>query len=165
MVLVASRDLPGGTVLQPGDLTRAGFAPDSVPAGTVPSAGAVGRTTAIPLRRGEPITDVRLLAAPLLADYPGMVAAPVRIGDPDAVRLLHVGDVVDVIGADPQTGSATTVADDAPVIAIPTPSERTTGLEAGTVSGALVVLAVPDRTAHALAGAGVSSYLSVVLNR
>ena len=162
-VLVAARDLGGGVVVRAADLTRRSFAPDSVPTGVLGSArDAVGRTTVTPVRAGEPLTDVRLLSRSLLAGYPGSVAAPVRIGDPGAAALLRVGDRVDVLAADPQgAGPAVVVAPDAPVIALPGRAAGGTDL----VSGALVVVAVPAATARDLAGAGVTSFLSVTLNR
>ena len=161
LVLTASRDLPSGTVLAPGDLEAVPFDPDTVPSGVIASrSAAVGRTTAGPVRAGEPVTDVRMVSGSLLAAFPGDVATPVRIGDPAAVALLEVGDRVDVLAADPQGRSeAVVVAEDAPVIAIPraeSPSVAT--------PGALVVLATSDETAREIATAAVARYLSVVLN-
>jgi len=163
VLVVAAHDIPGGTVVSAADLARVEFDPSSVPAGVLASpAGAVGRTTATPVRAGEPITDVRLVGGSMLAGYPGMVAVPVRIGDPGAVALLRIGDQVDVLAADPQGESAAVVvAADAPVIAIPDHEE--TG--AAVVSGGLIVLAITDTTAQDLAAAGVSAYLSIVINR
>ncbi len=102
-VLTAARDLPAGTVVARSDLARSAFLTDSVPAGSAVSAGKLlGRTTTGPVRRGEPLTDVRLVGGSLLDGYPGRVAAPVRVADPGAVALLRVGDLVDVNAADPQ---------------------------------------------------------------
>ncbi|MGZ4426912.1 MAG: Flp pilus assembly protein CpaB [Nocardioidaceae bacterium] len=167
-VLTAARDLPAGAVLGAGDLTWTAFAPGSVPAGVLhDEADAVGRTTAAPLRRGEPLTDVRLVTGSLLRGYPGMVAAPVRIGDPGSVALLRVGDHVDVVAADPQgRNAATVVAAHAAVVAIP--RERRDALASspgGTSGGGLVVLAVPETTAQDLAEHAVSTFLSVLIDR
>ena len=167
MVLTAAHDLPGGVVVAVSDLRRTAFAPGSVPAGVLSSTSvAVGRTTAGPLRAGEPVTDARLVTSALLDGYPGLVAVPVRIGDAGAVRLLRVGDRVDVLAADPGAeraapSSATTVGRDVPVLAIPQPGEDTPGL----TNGALVVLGLPDGAARTVAQASVSSFLSVVLTR
>lgn len=163
LLVTAARDLPGGVVVRADDLRRTPFAPDSVPAGALVSAAlAVGRTTAGPVRAGEPITDARLVTSSLLAGYPGMVAVPVRIGDPGAVRLLRVGDRVQVLAADPQgSSSASVVGRDVPVLAIPAAQEETPG----TGTGALVVLALPPSSARVVAQASVSSFLSVVLTR
>jgi Flp pilus assembly protein CpaB len=161
-VLTAARDLPAGTVLTSGDLTRAAFTLRSVPAGVLVSAGAaLGRTIAAPVRAGEPITDVRLVAGSLLDGYPGQVAAPVRIGDPGVVRLLRVGDRVDVVAADPRGEEALLVASDAVVMALP----REPGRISAAASGGLVLLAVSEQAARDLATAGVARYLSLVLRR
>ena len=161
-VLTAARDLPAGAVLDRSDLAYARFAPDSVPRGVVSGAtGVLGRTTAGPVRAGEPLTDVRLVAGSLLDGYPGAVASPVRIGDAGAVALLRVGDRIDVIAADPRgREGARVVARAARVIALPRETDAAPGSPGG-----LVVLAVDDRTAADLATAGVSSYLSIVIRR
>jgi len=161
-LLVAAHDLPGAGALRPDDLTTRSFAPDSVPAGALESpAQALGRTTVGPVRAGEPLTDARLVGRSMLAGYPGTVAAPVRIGDPAAVGLVRVGDRVDLLAADPQgTGEATLLAHDAPVVAIPRRAAAT-----DLVSGALIVVAVPDATARSLAAAGVTSFLSLTISR
>lgn len=112
------------------------------------------------MRAREPITDVRLVSGALLDGYPGRVAAPVRIGDAGAVGLLRIGDLVDVVAADPQgRREAAVVAVGAPVVALPRASDT------ALASGGLVVLAVTEETARALAAASVSAYLSVVVTR
>jgi Flp pilus assembly protein CpaB len=163
MVLTAAHDLPAGVVVGASDLRRAAFAPGTVPAGSVPSAAvALGRTTAGPMRAGEPITDARLVTTSMLEGYPGLVAVPVRMGDAGAVRLLRVGDRIDVLAADPQSRSAATVVQrDVPVLAIPRPDDSTPG----PTSGALVVLGVSRASARILAQASVTAVLSVVLTR
>jgi Flp pilus assembly protein CpaB len=160
-VLTAARNLPAGAVLRADDLTRTPFDPASVPNGILRSAeDAVGRTTTTPVRAGEPLTDTRLLTASLLDGYPGLVAVPVRIGDPGAVRLLRVGDRVDLLAADPQGEQpARTVGRDVPVLAIPETGEESPGL----TNGALVVLGLADGEAATVAQAAVASFLSVVL--
>ena len=163
MVLTAARDLPAGVVVRAEDLTRTAYDPASVPTGLLPSAAAaVGRTTTAPVRAGEAITDARLLAASLLDGYPGLVAVPVRVGDPGAVRLLRVGDQVDLLAADPQGETyAQVVGHDVPVLAIPRPGEESPGL----TNGALVVVGLAPETARTVAQASVSAFLSVVITR
>jgi Flp pilus assembly protein CpaB len=157
-VVTAARDLPAGSVLTEHDLTLTSFAPGSVPDGAVTAAAATGRTTTGPVRRGEPLTDARLLHGSLLDGYPGTVAAPVRIADPGTVSLLRVGDRVDVVAADPQgRREAELVAAGAPVVALPRSEESM------LASGGLVVLAVTETTARGLADAAVSGYLSIIL--
>jgi Flp pilus assembly protein CpaB len=161
-VLTAARDLPPGTTLEAGDLARAGFAPGTAPDGAVRLEDLVGRTTVGPVRRGEPITDARVLDGGLLERYPGSVAVPVRVGDAAAVDLLHVGDLVSILAADPQqAGPAELLAESVPVLAIP-PRRRA---DAAVTSGALVLVAADPFTARQVAGAAVASYLSVLLVR
>ncbi len=162
LVLTAARDIPAGTTLTSRDLTQAAFAPGSVPHGALIRRQALGHQTAGPIRAGEPVTDARVLGPGLLARFPGMVAAPVRIGDAATVALLRVGDRVSVLAADPQgEADAATVAENAVVIAIP----RGQATDPGLTSGALVVLAVPAETGRRLAGAGVNAFLSLILVR
>ncbi len=163
-VLVAARDLPGGTPLTARDLVARPLPPESVPQGTTADlAVLVGRTLAAPVRRGEPVTDVRVVGDGLLAGYPARVAVPLRIADPGAVRLLRVGDRVDVVATDPADGRAEVASADAPVVALPR-SPRP-GADASTLSGgALVVLAVPRSTAVTLAGLAATDLLSVLIS-
>lgn len=166
LVLTAARDVAAGVVLRSSDLTRSAYDPDSVPAGVLSRDAAVGRTTSGPLRRGEPVTDVRVVTSALLAGYPGLVAVPVRVGDAGAVDLLRVGDRVDLLAADPQGGTAAeSVGRDVPVLAIPSAGAEDSGLATGPTTGALVVLGLPDETARRVAQASVTAFLSVVLTR
>lgn len=88
-----------------------------------------------------------------------LVTAPVRIADAETVRLLHRGDLVDVVAAD---GSASrVVAAGARVTEVPEP--RDGAAESAAEAGALVVLSVPRSTAAQLAGAGARARLAVTL--
>jgi Flp pilus assembly protein CpaB len=190
-VWVAARDLSGGVPLSAGDLRPAAIAHDLVPAGAVPDGAAVaGRTLAAPLRRGEALTDVRLVGGALAEGYgAGLVAAPVRLADGAAAALLRPGDLIDVLAADPPTElgaprgperAARTVAVGARVALVPggrADGARDAwdgggagGLGGGladaagdAAGGGLVVLAVPRSTAARLAQAAATSRLSVVL--
>lgn len=159
--LTAAHDLPAGARISESDLVQAAVSPAQLPVGALTSAQTVvGRTTTGPVRAGEMLTDVRLLSGSLLDGYPGRVAAPVRIADPGATGLLRIGDRVDVIAADPQGRTdATLVAEAAPVVALPRAEDSS------LASGGLVVLAVSEETARALAAAAVTGYLSVVITR
>jgi Flp pilus assembly protein CpaB len=158
-VLVAARDLPSGTVLDPGDLRTAAFAPGSVPDGAV--AGAAGRTLAAPLRAGEPVTDVRLVGPALTEGYPGLSAVPVRLPDAAMADLLAVGDRVDLVSADPQGGAATVVASDVPVLALPA-GEGQVG--ATGLTGRLVVVGAPAAEVPRIAEASVRTFLTVAFS-
>jgi Flp pilus assembly protein CpaB len=159
-VTVAAHDLASGTVLGPSDVAARRFPAGSAPTG--PQIRVVGRTLAGPVRAGEPITDVRLVTPGLVAGFPGRVALPVRIADGDAVGLLRVGDHVDLVAADPRSGSATYAAVDVPVLALPAPSNPDSG--SGGVTGRLVVVAALPSDVDAIAGAAATDLLSVVIS-
>lgn len=160
-VTVAAHDLESGTRLSADDVTTARWPVGTAPHGLEPRA--VGRTLAAPIRRGEPVTDVRLVAPALTTGYPGRVAVPVRIADADMVGLLRVGDHVDLVAADPRAGTATYAAVDVPVVALPAPADHDTG--SGVLSGRLLVVAALPGDVDRIAGAAATDLLSVVMTR
>jgi Flp pilus assembly protein CpaB len=158
-VAVAARDLPAGTVLSDADVRRVGFAPGSVPSGA--DTETAGHTLAAPLRAGEPVTDVRLVGPALTDGYPGLTAVPVRLPDAGMAGLLHVGDRIDLIAADPQGDAATVVAAGVPVLALPdTPVEQTT---AG-LAGRLVVVGAPRASVAQIADVSVRAFITYVFS-
>lgn len=147
---------------------QAGFAPGSAPTGTLDVEQAVGRSLTIPLRRGEAITDSRLVSSSLLSGYPGTVAVPIQLGDAASRELLQVGDRVDLLASDAnaftdesgETRLARTVAKNAYVVAIPEAREVLAGPDR---AGALVLVAVQAGESAAVAYASAASYVSVLL--
>jgi SAF domain len=106
-VLTAAHDLPGGTALRKQDVRPVALPPAAVPGGALRNP-VTGRVLAGPMRRGEVITDARLVGGGLLKRYgPGIVAAPVRVADAATIRLLRPGDHVDVLAADAPTDPGT----------------------------------------------------------
>jgi pilus assembly protein CpaB len=109
-VLVAARDLPAGIVLGRADVRSVSMPRAAVPAGTLRAAAALGRRVGAPMRRGEPVLDVRLLGPTLAAGLgePGAVAVPVRVADAAVAALAHAGDRVDLLAvpAEPVAGGA-----------------------------------------------------------
>jgi Flp pilus assembly protein CpaB len=166
-VLTASRDLASGEVLGSADLAVVRFAEGTAPAGRRTRDEVVGRTLASPMRRGEPVTDARLVQPSLLDGYPGRVAVPVRVPDAGAVRLLRVGDRVDLLMAAPRgSGPAEVSVAGAPVIAVPRASPPGgAAAQAGAPPGGLVVVAVTRAEAATLAADAVRGYLSVTISR
>lgn len=165
LVLTAARDLPSGTVVRASDLTQVPFTPESVPAGVLREHQVTGRTTAAPLRSGEPVTDARLVQGSLLEGYPGTVAAPVRIGDAGAVRLLRVGDRIDLLAADPESAEARVLASDVPVLAIPRDDADSDHGGPTTTGGALIVVALSADRARDVAKSAVSSFITLAIRR
>jgi pilus assembly protein CpaB len=167
-VWAAARDLTGGSPLGRADVRAVALPIGSVPAGALPAAvPVVGRLVAAPMRRGEPLTDVRLLGPSLLSALaePGLVAVPVRVADGSAAAaLVHPGDVVDVLAVDdPVSGRDSarpvTVASSVRVVAVPARASSSGD------GGGLVVVAVDRAQAAALAQASSGARLSLALRR
>jgi Flp pilus assembly protein CpaB len=163
LVWTAARDLAGGAPLQAADIALHPLPPTDVPAGALVGQRApLGRVLAAPVRRGEPLTDVRLVGPALLAalGQDGDVAVPVRVADgAAAAALARAGDVVDVLVSSDRDGAA----DAARVVAsavtvLATPRADGTGGDAG-----LVVVAATAAQASTLAQAAVTGRLSLAL--
>lgn len=170
-VVAAARDLPAGAVLTAADLRTIALPPATVPLGAMTDVTAlVGSQLTGALRRGEPLTDVRLTDGVLSRPALGLVSAPVRLADSQAAQLLQPGQRIDVLAAstatDSTVSSATVVAADVMVIAIPIASTPPGGSQVDSdvgVAGALVVLATSPLQARQLAQAEVTSRLSAVV--
>jgi pilus assembly protein CpaB len=162
----AARDLSGGAALSSSDVRVERLPAIDVPAGVLAAARpVVGRMLAAPVRRGEPLTDVRLLSTSLLTALgtSGLVAVPVRVADGPATSVLvQPGDRVDVIAAaDPQSAGAVataTVARGLRVLAVPGRSADASG-----DTGGLLVVAATAAQADALAQAATGARLSVTV--
>ena len=168
MVLAAAHDLAGGSTIRADDLQAVALPPAVVPAGTVTDPRRLtGRVLAVPVRAGEAITDVRLVGPSLLAGYgERLVAAPIRVADAGAARLVRPGDVIDVLAADEVAASAGAgarlLASGVRVVVVPgEDGSLLSGESYG--EGALVVLATTSDTAARLAAAAVTSRLSLTI--
>lgn len=167
-VVVAADDLAAGTRLTTADVRVQDLASSSVPEGALRHLRDVDSHSLVaPVRAGEVITDVRLVGRSYLEAYgAALVAAPVRIADAASVRLLHAGDVVDVLAAgagDAATPSAARLVASA-VRVITIPQEEGSALGPADVGeGALVVVVTTSGTAARLAAAAVTDRLSVVI--
>lgn len=169
-VVVAADDLPAGRVLGPGDLVEVAYAEGTAPSGAVDDP--VGDTLASPVRRGEPLTDVRMVGPGLLRVGSDEVALPVRIPDAQSVGLLEVGDRVDLVAGDPASSEpvGTTVARGALVVALPAsgdvaPGGMGPGAMGAAGSGRLVVLALTPDVAETVVGHAARGLLAVALTR
>jgi pilus assembly protein CpaB len=161
-VVVAARDLLPGTALGPADLAVARWPPGDVPGGVATSPAELeGRVLAAGVRRGEPLTDVRLVGARLTDLLPaGLVAAPVRLADLAVSDLVVAGDRVDVLAAAPEAERAEVVAAGALVLAAP---GRTDPQRGADPAGGLLVVAVEPATASRLAAVATTATLTVSL--
>ncbi|HVE74522.1 MAG TPA: SAF domain-containing protein [Mycobacteriales bacterium] len=162
-VLVAAQDLAAGTVLTDAHLETVVVPQAAVPDGTFsPSQRPVGRLLAGAIRRGEPLTDVRLLGSGLLTGLDReLVAAPLRLADPAAAAYLQAGDHIDVLATSVLGASgaaARLVAAGLAVLAVP-------AIEGDTAEGALVVVAATPAVAARLAAAMSDRLTATVLPR
>jgi hypothetical protein len=153
LVWTAAHSLPAGATLSAVDLsaTPATGPPDGAFPTTTPIAG---RVLAAPVRRGEILTDVRLVGRAGPDPGPGRVAVPVRPSDGGTVSLLTPGVHVAVVGVT-QDNEVRTLARDAVVLSVHGPPGGS--VLADSSAPALVVLAVPaaeadDIVALALTG-------------
>ena len=129
----------------------------TVPDGSQSDVGAViGATLAGPARRGEVLTDVRVLGPRLAESVAGPDAriVPLPLADSALLDLVRPGDVVDVLAAGAE-GSATDarphlVATDAVVVLV---SEKPKGASSG--SDRVVLVAVGAHAANAVAAAAL----------
>lgn len=160
-IVVAARDLPSGVELSARDVQRVRIATDLVPAKTATEVEAVvGKRLSGPVRRGEAVTDVRLLGSGALNGRPaGTVIATLRIADPVELEGIEVGDRVDIVAVrsaemDGQS-RARKVAENVEVVATdPDPKE-------GDAPATLRV-ATSEKLAVKLAEAAVDARLGVI---
>jgi Flp pilus assembly protein CpaB len=171
-VVVAVRDLRPGTALTADDVRLESRSAATVPDGSRTDVGAVvGSTVAGPTRRGEVLTDVRLLGSRLAEAAlgsnagPGARIVPLHLADGALVDLLRVGDVVDVLAA-PATDSpgntqpaSRVVATDAVVVLV---SARPKSQAAD--GDRVVLVALPARVANTVAGSALGQAVTLTLH-
>lgn len=171
-VVVADHDLRPGAALTPADVRVEKRLAATVPDGAQVDAGAlVGSTLAGPTRRGEVLTDVRLLGSRLAEAAigsragPGARIVPLRLADSALIDLVRVGDVVDVLAA-PASGSPDTtqaapkvVATDAVVVLV-SAKQKVQAADADRV----VLVALPARVANTVAGSALGQAVTLTLH-
>jgi Flp pilus assembly protein CpaB len=163
-VVVAARDLSPGAALTLNDLRLEKRLAATIPDGSQSEIDVVaGSTLAGPARRGEVLTDVRLLGRRLAESTAGPDAriVPVHPADGALADLLRPGDVVDVIAAS-GTESRTNpriVATDAVVVLVSAKHKDQT-----PTSDRVVLLALPAGSANAVAGAALVQTMTLTLH-
>ena len=156
-IVVATRDLPSGVALTADDVRLENRTAATVPDGSQSDVGAViGATLAGPARRGEVLTDVRVLGPRLAESVAGPDAriVPLPLADSALLDLVRPGDVVDVLAAGAEgidtDARPHLVATDAVVVLV---SEKPKG--AGSGSDRVVLVAVGAHAANAVAAAAL----------
>jgi hypothetical protein len=159
-VVVAARDLSPGNELTADDLRLETRLVPTVPDG---SQSVVGSTLAGPARRGEVLTDVRLLGRRLAESAAGPDAriVPVHPADSALIDLVRPGDVVDVVAASENSSQANphVVATDAIVVSVSAKQKAQTA-----TNDRVVLVALPASSANAVAGAALVQTVTLTLH-
>jgi Flp pilus assembly protein CpaB len=163
-VVVAARDLGPGAALSADDVRIETRLVSTIPDGSQSDAGAViGSTLAGPARRGEVLTDVRLLGRRLAESAAGPDAriVPVHPADSALIDLVRPGDVVDVVAATEGSAQATphVVATDAIVVSV-----SAKGKAQSATADRVVLVALPASSANAVAGAALVATVTLTLH-
>ena len=167
-VVVAAHDLSPATPLTADDVRLEKRTPATIPDGSrADVSSVVGSTLAGPARRGEVLTDVRVLGSRLAESTagPGARIVPLHLADNALIDLVRVGDVVDVLAA-PTTGTpdnappaSTVLATDAVVVLVSAQQKNQ------SADGERVVLvALPARVANAVAGSALGQAVTLTLH-
>jgi Flp pilus assembly protein CpaB len=168
-VVVAARDLAPGMALTAADLTIETRLATTIPDGARRNRDElVGATLTGPARRGEILTDVRVLSSRLADAAVGADAriVPIHPADAALLDLVRPGDVVDVLtvsdpaGAHDDTGAGgrpRVVATDAVVVLV-----SATAKEA--VREGVVLVALPVLKANDVAGASLSQAITLTFH-
>jgi len=161
-VVVAARDLAAGTVLGASQVTLRGLPEQEIPDGAarVPAA-VLNRTLAAPVRRGEPLTNVRLTGSDLtraISTNQDTVTVPLRLADPGVAALLRPGATVDVVTVGERQDEPVVLARAARVLAV-----LEAGARGGEHDGRLVLVALDPVAATRVAAASISQTLTVTV--
>jgi Flp pilus assembly protein CpaB len=166
-VVVAAHDLSPGAALSTDDLLLEKRLMPTIPDGAQSDIDTVvGSTLAGPARRGEVLTDVRLLGRRLAesAAGPGARIVPVHPVDSALADLVRPGDVVDVVAAS-QTGPpsnpkvAGIIATDAIVVLVSAKQKAQSA-----TNERVVLVALPAASAIAVAGAALGQTVTLTLH-
>jgi Flp pilus assembly protein CpaB len=156
-IVVATHDLASRVELTADDVRIENRTAATVPDGSQSDVDAViGATLAGPARRGEVLTDVRVLGPRLAESVAGPDAriVPLPLADSALLDLVRPGDVVDVLAAATSDAGADArprlMATDAVVVLV---SEKPKG--AGSGSDRVVLVALPAHSANDVAAAAL----------
>jgi Flp pilus assembly protein CpaB len=94
-LLVAAHDLPTGHRVEAGDLVTRAWDTRTVPDGVLPHPQ--GLVLSGPIRRGEPLTDARVVPTGSAAIPAGRVVVTVRLSDPASGMVVHPGERADIL--------------------------------------------------------------------
>jgi SAF domain len=163
-VVVAAHDLTPGVALTADDVRVEKRLVPTIPDGSPSDVGeVVGSTLAGPARRGEVLTDVRLLGRRLAESAAGPDAriVPVHPADSALTDLVRAGDVVDVVAASDADSHAIprVVATGAIVVLVSAKQKPQTA-----TNDRVVLVALPPASANAVAGAALVQTVTLTLH-
>jgi Flp pilus assembly protein CpaB len=163
-VVVAARDLEPGAGLTADDVRLETRSTPTIPDGSLTGVDSVvGATLAGPTRRGEVLTDVRLLGRRLAESAAGPDAriVPVHPADSALVDLVRPGDIVDVVAASDVGAHANSrvVATDAVVVLVSAKPKAQ-----GSTNDRLVLIALPAAAANTVAQASLVQSVTLTLH-
>jgi Flp pilus assembly protein CpaB len=163
-VVVATHDLSPGAALSADDLQLEKRLIPTIPDGAQSEIDSVvGSTLAGPARRGEVLTDVRLLGRRLAesAAGPGARIVPVHPVDSALTDLVRPGDVVDVVAASQTSppSAARVIATDAIVVLVSAKQKAQ-----AAANDRVVLVALPAASANAVAGAALGQTVTLTLH-
>jgi Flp pilus assembly protein CpaB len=161
--VVAARDLSPGNALTADDVRLETLSAATAPDGVQSDIEAVlGTTLTGPVRRGEALTDVRLLTPRLAEAAAGPLAriVPLSLDETAVLDLIRPGDVVDVLAAGSESDAqARIVATDAIVVLV---SGKPSGVGAG--ADRVVLVALPAHAANEVAAATLVQTVTLTLH-
>jgi Flp pilus assembly protein CpaB len=163
-VVVAAHDLSPGLALTVADIRLEKRSATTLPDGVQTTIDAlVGTTLAGPARRGEVLTDVRVLGSRLAGLAAGADArvVPLHLADAAVLDLIRPGDVVDVMGAaDAGTDAKPTLAASDAIVVLVSPKQKA----AGAGDDRVVLVALPAAAAHSLAAATLVQTVTLTIH-
>ena len=163
-VVIAARDLSPGATLTADDVDVERRSATTVPDGALRAVDlVVGTTLAGPARRGEIITDARVLGSRLsgLAAGPDARVVPLHLADAAVLDLIRPGDVVDVLGAvSAETDAEPRVVATNAIVVLVSAKPKS----AGAGDDRVVLVALPATAANALAGATLVQTVTLTIH-
>ncbi len=131
--------------------------------GSQPDLGAVlGSTLTSPTRRGEVLTDVRLLGSRLakLTAGPGARIVPLHLADCALIDLIRASNVIEVLAAPPNAPTVSRVVATDAVVLLVSPRQK---VQAGD-GDRVVLVALPARVANTVAGSVLGQSVTLTLH-
>lgn len=163
-VVVVTADLRPGVTLGADDIRLQSYPAVALPDGALTDIDRLaGATLAGPVRRGEVLTDARVLG-PRLAGLnagPDARVVPLRLSDSAVLDVIRTGDVVDVLGVAESDREAQprVLAVGAVVVLVSEESTRP-----GAAGERVVLVALPRSAATAVAGAGLVQEVTLTIH-